>query len=304
LGPQKILLANARSLLPKYDDLLTLLASQHPDVVACCETWLSNNTPDEFFMLPNFDFFRLDRANNKRGGGVAVWCHKSLAASLFFSNSNDLCECIWISLNNVKVLFGAYYIPPNISLNKSLCNTISNDIIDICDSFLLCNSTFNIIISGDFNQFNLSEIVNNLHLRSIVTDSTRKDVILDNILISDTIADLFNSSVGPPLQAQHSESDHRTIIAVNSCITTDLPCNIVRYAKCMDLRQEALSDAIIYLHSINWFDYYFSNDCNSMCDILHDHISISVSKIPSNTVYFTTNDAPWMNIVFKDLINK
>ena len=63
---------NARSILPKMDDLLSHVSTFAPDCVAISETWLTINNNDDFLRIPTYDFFRCDR-KSRRGGGVCIW---------------------------------------------------------------------------------------------------------------------------------------------------------------------------------------------------------------------------------------
>ena len=48
-----ILYYNARSLLPKLDELHSTALSQKPDLICIVETWLSDNVNDNELLLPD-----------------------------------------------------------------------------------------------------------------------------------------------------------------------------------------------------------------------------------------------------------
>ncbi len=56
-----ILYYNARSLVPKLDELALLIDTHNPDVVCIVETWLSDDIPDTEIGFPGFQVYRLDR---------------------------------------------------------------------------------------------------------------------------------------------------------------------------------------------------------------------------------------------------
>ena len=77
-----ILYYNARSLLPKLDDIRVLSAAESPDIICVVETWLSNSISDA--ELANYQCVRRDR--DRHGGGVLMYIHSSLAFDLLTSD--------------------------------------------------------------------------------------------------------------------------------------------------------------------------------------------------------------------------
>ena len=70
--PLSFMYLNARSLIKKMKLLETIVASDHPDVIAITETWASPDTPDGLYSLPGHKLYRVDR-QEKRGGGAMVY---------------------------------------------------------------------------------------------------------------------------------------------------------------------------------------------------------------------------------------
>ena len=67
----KILYFNARSLLPKFDELLLLTDSHRPDVICITESWLCPDILDSEISISGYQTMRLDR--NRHGGGVLMY---------------------------------------------------------------------------------------------------------------------------------------------------------------------------------------------------------------------------------------
>ena len=80
----------------------------------CTDSTLKNNANLHF---PNFDILSQERKTNKRGGGVLIYIHKSLACNL----RNDLCVSykdkeiltIEISRKNKNILLICCYRSPS-----------------------------------------------------------------------------------------------------------------------------------------------------------------------------------------------
>ena len=66
-----ILYYNARSLIPKLDELSLLASVHNPDIICIVETWLEGNVDDTEISIPGYHPIRLDR--NRHGGGVLLY---------------------------------------------------------------------------------------------------------------------------------------------------------------------------------------------------------------------------------------
>ena len=67
----RVLYYNARSLLPKIDDLLLSVEALNPHIVCVVESWLSDDVDDNEINIPGFQLFRSDRY--RHGGGVLMY---------------------------------------------------------------------------------------------------------------------------------------------------------------------------------------------------------------------------------------
>ncbi|KAG5884061.1 hypothetical protein JTB14_037466 [Gonioctena quinquepunctata] len=73
---------NIRSLYPSIVDVEMILMNRGLDVLGITETWLTENISDEAVKIDNYNFIRLDRGNNRRGGGTGVYIRSTLKTSL------------------------------------------------------------------------------------------------------------------------------------------------------------------------------------------------------------------------------
>ena len=63
---------NARSLLPKIDELTLFLSCRQPSVVAVTESWLNSDIEDGLVSINGYNIFRKNRPS-RRGGGICVY---------------------------------------------------------------------------------------------------------------------------------------------------------------------------------------------------------------------------------------
>ena len=110
----RILYYNARSLLPKMDELRAVNEASKPDIACIVETWLDGDITDGELLLPNFQLFRRDR--NRHGGGVALYVSSSLVCNMLCDGSPDL-EFISVSISSglfsEKLCLCLFYRPPS-----------------------------------------------------------------------------------------------------------------------------------------------------------------------------------------------
>ena len=147
-GTFSIMYFNARSLIPKFDELCLLVETHQPDTVCIIETWLDHNISDNEIHLPGFQLYRLDR--NRHGGGVLMYAQHNLIVNVLPSqlqnNVPHNLEFLPISVrhNHFKVGIALFYKPPSA---PSLIFDALFEIMENLNSAQFCNFIF----LGDFN---------------------------------------------------------------------------------------------------------------------------------------------------------
>ena len=101
---------NARSLLPKMDELVALVSASCPAVVCIVETWLCDYILDSEICLPDYATIRLDR--NRHDGGVLMYVHSSLDFNVLFRGYSDI-ELLAVSISINRLITFASYRPPS-----------------------------------------------------------------------------------------------------------------------------------------------------------------------------------------------
>ena len=98
-----------------------MLSEWNCNVVCFCETWLtSTSTCDSFLAIDGFSFFRRDRPNDRRGGGLLVYVNRELQPTRRLDLENPEIECLTLELNGPSPLNPCFlffcYRPPNFPL--------------------------------------------------------------------------------------------------------------------------------------------------------------------------------------------
>ena len=138
-----ILYYNARSLLPKLDDMLATVSILNPHIICVVETWLSSEVKNNEIDVPGFQLYRHDR--NHHGGGVLIYVSAMFFVSVFPSPVPPL-ELLTLSIQCVsfKVHLSLFYRSP--SSNALIFDTLFNYLESINAGQLS-----NFILLGDFN---------------------------------------------------------------------------------------------------------------------------------------------------------
>ena len=124
-----------------------LLKQNNIDIICIQETWLNPNIGNNELLFDNFKYHRLDRSNNKKGGGLLILIKNIFDSYLENSLINNNIELIHISfkigfLKTVQLV--NIYRPPSSKLED-----FRNDL-----EYFLNNinySTLPLIVVGDFN---------------------------------------------------------------------------------------------------------------------------------------------------------
>ena len=98
----KLALINARSLLPKVDELIANLSVNTVNLVAVTETWLNDDIEDNLVSISGYNIFRRDRPY-RRGGGVCVYLSEHIHAKRQTALESDNFECLWLWLRPTRL---------------------------------------------------------------------------------------------------------------------------------------------------------------------------------------------------------
>ena len=105
---------NAKSLIPKIDELRLICATSSPHIICVVETWLGDNISDSEISILDYNVTRLDR--NRHGGGIIFYIRADLHSEIVLKQPYDL-EFLLLSISNLKlsnkVHVGLFYRPPN-----------------------------------------------------------------------------------------------------------------------------------------------------------------------------------------------
>ena len=286
-----------RSIVNKIEEARATCEVLQPSIFACTETWLHGDIPDDIISINNYTVSRCDRVN-RRGGGVGIYILNSIAyRTISILTTPECLECVWIFLYELKILLLCIYMPAVSADNRNLINLYLTATID---KLLLELSEPRLIICGDFNTFEMSDISSKFDVRDIVKSPTRGLSYLDKVFVSDDFVHCAKSEIGPPI----STADHDCVL-----VTIDFPMpdsNTTGYKIVYDLRERFVSKFVTAVRDYDW-DTLINSDLtvDSMCDTFQNVLeSFFCDFIPKHIVPCSTRDKPWMSPYIKSLIHE
>jgi len=294
------MLANVRSIKNKLDYFYSVCCFHNIELAIITESWLTNEFSASFLNWNNFLFFSECR-KDKRGGGVAVWCHnKYNCERIEFTKPENLLSAdilaLKLSFLSMVILLITIYIPPSENNNTE----IETHIIDLIELFQQNSSFDGLFICGDFNRISTFLLEGELNVSNIVTDATRGNATLDKIFLSPCL-------VGCVLRARCidpiASSDHNAIVLDPQFTNDKKSSPAVNKVKVYDFRKSNLFSTALFLSSINWSSYFDNKTPSSCVEIFYDCVSFALSLVPFKMVNRTTKDKSWINNTIKTLIN-
>ena len=97
-----ILYYNARSLLPKIDELRLVCEIAKADIICVVETWLNSDIANDELWLPNYQLHRRDR--DRHGGGITLYVSDTLVCKPLLIGGPDSLEFVSVSVSSIIFL--------------------------------------------------------------------------------------------------------------------------------------------------------------------------------------------------------
>jgi ribonuclease P/MRP protein subunit RPP40 len=297
-----VLYTNARSLIPKRDELRAQIATETPDVVSITETWASDSHIMSEFTIPGYDNFQKNRSN-KKGGGVMCYVKTSLAATKVEKHDAEKYDSVYVEIptkNNKKTIIATIYRPPkqqandDAALYEEVHTLIRNKHAVVVGDFNCPNVDWE-TMSGDQEGKRLIDMVEDSFLTQVVRQPTRNDNILDLVLTSDPDT-ISKCEVGEKLVG----CDHNL---VRFKVTTK--CNLVdNKVRVPNYRMANFDRARELLPATEWerlsrddIEGAWTNFKNKLIDVEKTTVPMKVKRVGG------TRDPPWMSNEIKRAIN-
>ena len=286
---------NARSLLPKLDNLKLECIVSNPHIVCISETWLDSTITDNELTINNYNLVRLDR--NRHGGGIAVFVHVDFTYHVIFTGNCNF-ECIVLSqLIYVNFVF-VYCTDLLVVVLKSLiaCMMFCVTLMYHCfpTSFLLAISMWIFLSPNRPLYHKLLSTTSCFLLQQVVTEPTHfshlgTPSIIDLFFVSNP-THLISCSTVSPL----STSDHLGILLTYKLPTTNKrPRSCRRTVWCYS--QGDYEKACELLDRVDWDQLMDEPDVDQCWQSWQSTYLNIISKCIPKKVLSSRRNLPWIN---------
>lgn len=283
---------NVRSLFTGFQTFSALMTDNNFDVFCVTETWLNENIPSDIVYIPNYNFFRKDRAG--RGGGVGIYIRDGISCKVVFSDDFPPLEGLELLFLNVKIrniilLICVIYRAP--SSNLFNCVEYMDDVLSF-----ISPQYENIIFLGDINVDQLGEncfgyCLSSYDFSQVISEPTRvtssSAKLIDVIFINKPE---FISNTG--VINADLISDHQLVFcSLNITLQKPKPKEVT-YRDFKNLSREHF---LVDLNSIYWDNIFYINNIDDKVAYLTNNIlSLFDNHAPYITSRITKSYAPWL----------
>ena len=294
---------NARSLLPKMDELATIMQISDIGVAAVTETWLGDHVPKSAIEIAGYRSYRHDRVTKTTGGGVICYVREDPQFRIkeWKELYEENMESVWVTVRprrlprSVSILcIGVIYHPPTAdhqALHTHLCKCI--------DHIRRHHPSAGFIITGDFNTFPDRKLQLQCRLKQIVTVPTRGTSILDKIYTN-----MVSIYCSPTTASPLGTADHDMVTCepcVDSSFNTGEKYTVL--SRIMGNNERAMF--AMDIRNIKWEELYHMSSCAEQFDFLQTTIMVLVDKhFPWKSVTRHTNDRPWVTDTYRYLVRR
>ena len=292
-----LLLSNVTSLANKVDELIVTVREASADIVAITEAW---QIVPEVCGIDNYQLFHHLRTG-RRGGGVALYCRSSLCPSLLSVDVPDGVEALWVRVtspshprNTASIIVCVVYHPPR----ASTAQVLADHLITTADRLRVRFPAAKLVICGDFNRLDTSDIQHQLRLTQVVGFPSHEQATLDLIL-----SDLSHQYQPPLPLPPIGRSNHLSIIWRPAPTTSVPKSSVTRTHRPMP--DSAVRDFGQWVTHHPWTEVTGAEDVNIKWG---NYVTTTMQAyhhyFPVRKVTVHPSDAPWMSPRIKRLLRQ
>jgi hypothetical protein len=291
----RVFLVNANSVKNKIWQFESEILMYHnfPEFIAITETWLTEDISSDLFKFNAYSVFRRDRISDPHGG--VMFLVKNNLGSEQISRDSRI-EILWVmvDIGIHRTIFGVYY-------RAHVSHVCELDLLREELAFVVdLHPNVPIVLVGDFNMPDINwaeglspsvykqdeylDLFSEYNLTQVVDKPTRRDKILDLVLVSEP-----SSVLKVETHAPLGKSDHEVVecwLAGPSTVM-DKKHDMGSHRYCWSrARWKELKQA---LQSINWWNIFLEDDLHDVNKMwskfkeeMHRQIALHVPKLSKN----------------------
>ena len=258
----KIMHLNARSLLPKLDDIVHNF-TPHTNILCFTETWFKPELPMELTQIKGYQLVRNDR-RKKRGGGTCIFIKEGTEFEVISQISDFHLELQTLSIkgSNAKtIILINCYRPPSgnseiaVSMIKNCLNQIEN--VHKCEIVLVGDLNIDYSNKESYMYKTLSTIEEEFMLEQKIRSSTRIHKCTSTLLdVFTNIRNIYKSGC-----INYNISDHLPVYIIKKRI------NIVREKQYVYCRTYQSYNKHIFQGNLSKLDWSILDELDNVDDM-------------------------------------
>ena len=309
----KILLTNLRSFgkygeTDKTTDLKAVLDLNTIDIGVFTETWATDNTIDSLVnTFDNYIMFHLIRSNCKRAsGGVSIFVKDTIPATRLDVNVPNHLEIIYVSVTPKRlprsvstIFFCGVYFPGTTSEYAPSQEDILLHLTETIQSFYTKYDSPLIMLLGDFNDLDITDLCEICLLKQVVNVYTRDTSILD-LIMTNIDNQLYREPVSLP---SIGNSDHLCVLYVPEEYIA--PKDTKEKIMVRKFYKSAMIEFGSWISRFDWSLLFEIKNVNDKVAYFSAVTWLMVDKyFPLKKVLISSTDKEWMTPKIKLLIQK
>ncbi|PFX13909.1 hypothetical protein AWC38_SpisGene21974 [Stylophora pistillata] len=196
------------------------------------------------------------------------------------------------------IIVGAMYFP---EAPADLQQALVSYIIECIDSVKCPNPDCGVVLLGDFNSLDVTNILTNHTLKQLVREPTRGNNILD--LVISNLASSYNK---PTVSAHLGSSDHRSVYwAPNSNYGSNILGAKKKMVKMRRFPESAIDAFGRWVSAHSWFTHTWAVESlpvDSLASSFSDDLRKAINIFSAKSVKMHPTVKPWMSAEIKSLI--
>ena len=295
---------NARSLLPKIEELKLIAKKSRAAVIGITESWLDSSVEDIEIEIPGYNIHRRDR--DRHGGGVCLYIKSNLPFNPRRDQEVEGLEAAWVEILLPKtrpIAIGVCYRPPKQQNFYELLEKSCNSGLGLTENECILMGDFNTDILKNNNKSILGKALANFNqmygLTQLVNEPTRisatSESILDLLMVSDPdkICQSGVLCVG--------FSDHNLIFCTRKI--TRIPINNHKSIRVRSMKRYSKESFVQLLAEQDWSSVLGNyNIEESWSNFKTIFLNILNTLAPLKEVRVKQRTAPWINGEILELI--
>ena len=282
---------NARSLLPKMEEIWQLLHDSGAAFLAITESLLDSSVSDREVSIDGYNFVRKDR--DRHGSGINIYVRNGINFNVQSDLEKCSLECLFIDIIFPKtkpfVIGACYRLPNDNDFNDKFKGTI--ELISPGTELLLLGNFNYSFTRNDSTVKRYKSMLSSFSLEQLIKNATRVTATTSSVI--DHILTNCKSKISACGVLDYSFSDHQVIFCVRGSIQKSFSPPITKTVR--SFANYSVSIFREELRKINWSSVYLAPNVDIALENFSFLFQSAVDRIaPFRRIRIRKDTQPWM----------